>query len=319
MRSLSVLFFIVLPIFLLASCNSTDDSTVPTKSVTFSNPREVTISGYSGDAMEPFISSDGNTLFFNNLNSDMLPGGIENDTNLHYAVKTGDITFQYMGEVAGADTDDMTGKNELEAVASMDRNNQFYFVNTINYLDSAASGYLLSLYKANYQDGVLTGIESLPNLKTDRPFGQAPVIGELNFDIEIHYDGNYLYFVEGLFSGNPFPDSADIGVAEKVNGVFIASGRSSGKMAEINTEALEYAPSISTDRLELYFTRTIGADFGVYIATRSSVSGVWGNVNRIDAISGEFTEAPSISFDGKLLYYHQKISNQFRIHVVDRN
>ncbi len=35
----------------------------------FTNPQPVTIEGYSQDAMEPFISPDGNYLFFNNSNS----------------------------------------------------------------------------------------------------------------------------------------------------------------------------------------------------------------------------------------------------------
>ena len=77
----------------------------------------MTIEGYSQDAMEPFISPDGNYLFFNNSNS--LP-----QTNLYYATRIDDVTFQFQGEIGGANA---TG---LNAVPSMDVNNIFYFVST---------------------------------------------------------------------------------------------------------------------------------------------------------------------------------------------
>jgi hypothetical protein len=37
-----------------------------------------------------------------------------------------------------------------------------------------------------------------------------------------------------------------------------------------------------------------GFDIGVFIATRSAVTDVWGKVGRIEAITGVITEAPSI-------------------------
>jgi hypothetical protein len=91
----------------------------------------------------------------------------------------------------------------------------------------------------------------------------------------------------------------------------------------VNTDALEYAPSISTNGLELYFTRATGSidtglDFGIYVATRSSITEAWSNVKRLASITGNITEAPSISFDGMLLYYHQKIANIYRVYVVER-
>ena len=315
---------------LIISCNASDIPTGNNTSadVSFSNPRAVYIVGYTGDAMEPFISRDGSILFFNNLNSATLFNGDENDTNIHYAERIDDVTFQYKGEVWGADTDNISGTgpgaNELEAVASMDKNSRFYFINTIDYLDDTSPNYLLSIYRADFANGILANIESLPNLKNDRPAGQAPVLGELNFDAEINYDGNLLYFVAGLFSGNPLPDAADIGVAWYTGGSFAVKADSSDEFALVNTDALEYAPSISNDGLELYFTRATGSmlmgfDFGIYVATRSSVEDAWDNVNRLASIDGDFTEAPSITFDGMLLYYHQKISNIYRIFVVERD
>lgn len=329
MRKYISLVYVIASLLIL-SCSTSDEplkDNNPPADISFSNPREVNIVGYAGNAMEPFISRDGSKLFFNNLNSSTLPGGAENDTNIHYAERIDDVTFQYKGEVIGADTDIISGTgpgaNELEAVASMDRDNKFYFISTIEYLDNTSPNYLLSIYRADFSNGTLSIIESNPNLKNDRPPGQPPIIGELNFDAEINYDGDLLYFVEGIFSGNPLPDEADIGVAVNVNGVFTVKVGSSDEFASVNTDALEYAPSISTDGLELYFTRASGSvgtgfDFGIYIATRSSVSEAWDNINVLDSISGDITEGPSISLDGSLLYYHQKVSDVYRVYVVER-
>src|ERR1700735_5350546 len=68
---------------------------VPPTSGVFTNPEPVTIEGYSADAMEPFISPDGNYLFFNDSNS--LP-----QTNLYYATRIADVTFQFQGGIVGA-------------------------------------------------------------------------------------------------------------------------------------------------------------------------------------------------------------------------
>src|SRR5258707_14101987 len=81
----------------------------------FTNPQAVTIQGYTQDAMEPFISSDGNYLFFNNSNS-------AKDTNLYYATHIDDVTFQFQGEIGGVNS------TMIDAVASMDADNTFYFV-----------------------------------------------------------------------------------------------------------------------------------------------------------------------------------------------
>lgn len=316
----------IIHLVLMGSCGSDINSDMVCP-VSFGNVREVTIAGYLGDAQEPSISRDGSVLFFNNLNSSMLANGDENDTNLHFATRTGETTFQYMGEVEGANTDNISGttaaSNELEGVASMDKNNKLYFVNTINYLDVGSPDFLRSIYQGDYFNGAVSNVNSLPNLKNDRPIAQNPVLGELNFDLEIHNDGEILYFVEGLFSGSPFPDEANIGVASNSSNTFVVLPDSSSQLARVNTENFEYAPSISTNQLELYFTRAIGSvsqgfDFGIYVATRASTADAWSNVSRLDSLSGDTIEAPSISFDGNLLYYHKKVDRIFKVYVAER-
>jgi len=327
LKTIMLLGFMIFCTFLPSGCsendNSVPDQAPKLETPAFQNPRAVIVQGYSGDLMEPAISRDGQILFFNNLNAEKLPSGAPNETNLHYATRIDDITFDYVGEINGANIDNETDENELEGVASLDKNNRFYYIYIWEYFDNSGPNYLRSIFYGDFSNGNLTNIQSIPNLKAGRPANENPVLGELNFDAEIHYDGEELYFVEGIFSGSPFPDAADIGLATKMNGDFSVHTNSENLFAKINTDALEYAPSISTNSLEFYFTRATGSietsiDFGVYVATRNSISEPWENVERLDIITGEITEAPSISFDGKLLYYHQKVNGLYQIYVVER-
>jgi hypothetical protein len=108
---------IILLSFLLISCSSNDtdvDDSIQYPS--FGSEIEVTINGLLFDAMEPFLSPDGNYLIFNNLND-----GI--NTKLYYATKINDSTFNYAGELTGTN---QTTAPHLDAVAGMDTNGNFY-------------------------------------------------------------------------------------------------------------------------------------------------------------------------------------------------
>src|SRR5882762_4659758 len=108
----------------------------------FSKPERVMIRGYDGEAMEPFVSRDGKYLFFNNSNDPKV------NTDLHWAKRVDDATFQYKGKIGGVNTD------ALEGVASMDRTNRFYFVSTRSYNQTAST-----LYRGTFKEGNVTDIE----------------------------------------------------------------------------------------------------------------------------------------------------------------
>ncbi len=55
---------------------------------TFGPEKSVAITGLIFDAMKPFISSDGSTLYFNSLNSGA-------NTSLYYATKVNGTSFIY--------------------------------------------------------------------------------------------------------------------------------------------------------------------------------------------------------------------------------
>jgi hypothetical protein len=74
----------------LAGCGGSSGTVVvPTPATydAFTNPTSVSIAGYSGAAMEPFISKGGQFLFFNNRNDPAV------NTDLFYAARVDDATF----------------------------------------------------------------------------------------------------------------------------------------------------------------------------------------------------------------------------------
>ena len=103
----------------------------------FHSPQDVAIEGYSGDAMEPFLTRDGLYMLFNNRNEP------PENTNLHWAKRVDDLKFHYLGEIPAVNT------NALEAVASMDRDGNLYFVSNRSY-DQTSS----TIYRTRFVDGV---------------------------------------------------------------------------------------------------------------------------------------------------------------------
>jgi Tol biopolymer transport system component len=264
----------------------------------FANPQRVTIRGYDGDAMEPFLSRDGKILFFNNLNEPQV------NTNLYWAERVNDLTFQFKGEVGGVNTP------ALEGVASMDREGNFYFVSPRSYEQTAST-----LYRGRFANGSVTGVELVPGISLAKP-------GIVNFDAEISADGNTLYFVESQFEHGG-PKWARILFARRSGNAFVRSPESERIVAErimetINREGLNYAPATSASGLEIFFTRVVpGGPPAIYAASRTDASAPFGAPHKIEALSG-FVEGPTISPDEKSLYYHKRDGNRFVIYRVTR-
>ena len=263
----------------------------------FGPPQRVMIRGYSGDAMEPFITRDGRYLLFNNRNDPRV------DTNLHYAERVNDVTFDYRGELKGANSP------ALDGVASIDRDGNLFFVSTRSYAQT-----LSTVYRGRFQGGVVTGVELVQGVSLQRA-------GMVMFDAEISPGGEVLFVVDGQFAGGPNPKSADIAVAVRDGNVFRRHPASEQFMRNVNTAALEYAPAISADLLELFFTRAASlggsAAPAIYRSARASRDEPFGVPERVAATAG-FVEGPSLSGDGRSLYYHRLEDNRFVIYRVAR-
>ena len=250
----------------------------------------VSIEGYDGEAMEPFVSRDGRFLFFNTRND---PGA---NTNIHFA-EASDAGFIYRGLLFG------TISHGLDAVPTMAADGRFCFVSPRDYRHTR-----VSVICGAFNGKKVERAEPQATLKTDR-------IGRLVFDVELSADGRTMLFAEGTFSGGELPDEADIYLATLTPAGYERVPDSAKLFANINTtESLEYAPALSPDGLELYFTRltnvwpTNGPK--IFRAKRASVDEPFGKPERIQ-LNG-FVEAISFGADGAL-YFHKRVSDRYKI------
>lgn len=291
-------FKLILIVAFLFSCekNELDNNS---RLISFEAPQRVTIIGYDDHAMEPFLSRDGNTLFFNNSNHP------SENTNLHYATRINDITFEYRGEIGGVNTE------YLEGVPTLDSEGIIYFVSTRSYPTTLAS-----VYTGQYSEGQIVDIEIVQGISKN-------TAGWLNFDVEISSEGNSLYFVDGRFDENGGPYEADIFIAMKLGMNEFVRLTDQSIMKNINTSALEYAACISSDMLELYFTRvdapiTENSSPKLYVATRETDSQPFCKPYMIQEIDG-FVEAATLAPNDSLIYFHKYVNGKFEIHMCRKD
>ncbi len=296
---LPTLLFVLACLPWLAGCGPPQPGLEPGAGVydAFGLPERVVIRGYEGDAMEPFLTRDGRYLLFNNLNSPAV------DTNLHYAERIDDRTFEYRGEIL------QVNSAALEAVPSMDIDGLLYFVSDRSYSET-----LTTLYHGRFSEGQVVDVEPLLSLSRRQP-------GQVNFDVEVSPDGNTLYFVDSRFDASGTPRTADIVIAVRRDGEFVRLANSDELMRRVNTAALEYAMAISTNGLELFFTRveaiSESAQPAIFRAVRKSPAEPFGAPALVSSLQG-FVEAPAFSADDKDLYFHRRENGRYVLYWVTR-
>lgn len=279
-----------------AGCGSQPEETPQEGAAEFRDPRKVELRGYDGDAMEPFISCDGSYLFFNNRNEP------STQTDLHVAAKAGDDGFNYVGPLAGANQPPPS----LDAVPSMDSAGVLFFISTRSYETT-----LSTLFTGAFREGQVTGVRAVEGSFSRRQPGW------LTMDAEVSRDGSLLYYADARFAGGAVPEEADLAIARRSGDAFNVVAESRVLLASVNSGALEYAPSTSGDGLELFFTRLTGTQPVILHSTRADASTPFGAPRSVSAISG-FAEAPSLSCDGRSLYYHREEGGRFSLYRVTR-
>lgn len=294
---------------MLISCSSNDDkndvivNNTPIIYPSFNTEIEVNITGLSFDAMEPFLAPNGNYLFFNNLND-----GI--NTKLYYATKVNDSTFNYVGELTGTN---QTTTPHLDAVADMDTNGTFYWTSTRDYPNE-----LDNLFQGTFNTGIVSNIERV------RGDFNMNIPGWLIMDHGISLNGQFLYFNNARFDGTNCqgPCETKLGIAKKNNdSTFSTLPNSSSILQNINdSNYIYYAPCISSDNLELYYTRylkgqiTANTVFEICVAIRSNSLSEFSipKVLFSETISN-LIEAPTLTIDKNIIYYHRKVSGTHKI------
>ena len=248
----------------------------------------VAVLGYGDHAMEPFVTRDGRYLLFNNRNQ---PPKL---TDLHIAERIDDVTFRYLGPIEGANTDDLDG------VPSVDDRGWLYWTATYRYFETRSV-----IHRARLDGARAAGRTLVPGL--------AREVGWIQFDAEISPDGQTLYLAEGWFGGGRV-DRADLHAARR-DGDGFRIDRADRTMATVNTDAQEFAPTVSRDGLTLYFTRwRIGSGVPqIWRARRTGTGQPFGPAERL-AIPG-FVEAPALSPDERLLYFHRLTDGRYALHV----
>lgn len=260
---------------------------------------------------EPFISRDGKHLFFNTAHS-------ENNKDLHYASRSG-LDWVYSGETGPNLNDEI----EVQGNPTMDSSGNFF------YIDSGAEHMVFrgvfSAETGNLED--VSEFTSVPKRVID------PVKSTLtgNMGVEISKDGAYIFFSRAVwkFEGNKVITitGSNLKLIIRVNGKYVFNENESFKMMKnINTSDLEYAASISSDGLELFFTRLLVSDLesGIFrsrimYSSRDNINSPFKQAELVKSIGvDDFVEGPAITDDGRELYYHKKVGEKFRLFKVKR-
>lgn len=269
------------------------------------NENKVTIVGYTLDAMEPQISADGNALFFNSLND-----GIT--TSLYYAAKINDSTFNFLGAVPVVN---QTVTPRLDAVACLDSASNFFWVSTRGWPTNIENVHRIKFLTSGYTNfGRLHG-----DFYINNP-------GFLIMDACINFQGNTLIYCNAYFNncnGNAIPCSCSMGIASKLNdSTFNKIANTSAIMANVNDTVnyIVYAPNITKDGLELYYTRLLkgGTQTEIMVATRTGTNLPFSNPTLLIGSPNLYPEAATISSDKSKLYYHKKVGGIYKLYLRSR-
>lgn len=289
-----------LAFLLLAACSepgSAPQADQPPAIARFGPPQPVAILGYDDDVMEPFLSRDGATMFFNNRNDPA------EQTDLHWATRVDDLTFQYRGRI------DSANSSALDGVPTMSADGRFCFISPRAYAETLATVHCGD-WRGDRVDGVTLQADASPRIPR-----------RVVFDVELAASGEFAVIVDGLFSGGPLPASADLRLARWRDGALHIDPSADSRFAALNTQALEYGAGLSPDGLVMAFTRTEGRPpfvrSGIWIADRPNAGAPFNPPSRVTSLEG-FVEAPTFSPDGQSLYVHHRVGQRFVLERIER-
>ena len=259
----------------------------------FRNPERVRVDRYDDHIMEAGISKDGNFMLWND-------GPPEKD--MHWAIRVSATHFRYVGPV------DDVNKSVVDATPSFDLAGNLYYTSLVNYPQTKKS-----MYVGKFENGRVTNIKLLD--------GDIYVGKHTWFSLDPDSpDGNMLYYGELHGEGKGFPTIFNVRAAKRMGDRYVAD---ESIVASLNSDDLDYAPAITADGREIFFTRTRiegrrPVENGIYGAKRDSTDEPFGPPERVVAIGGPFVEAPTIALDGRSMYYHKREGGRHVLYRVTR-
>ena len=278
-----------------SSCAPTGGSTAPIDDDTsFAGPFAVAITGYDDHAMEPFLTRDGEYLVFNDRNAPA------DSTDLHIAARVDDSTFAYVGPL-----DSLNGAT-LDAVPTGATDGTLVFVSLRAY-DSTFS----TLFTSTLSGATAGAPARLTSISTGGG-------GLLDFDVDLSADGQELIVARGRFTGAALPVEADLRLYRRAGAGFSPAPDGAAVFAALNTDALEFAPAMTSSGLELCFTRLVpGREPILMVSRRATATEAWGAPRRIRGPTG-LVEAGTWSPDGRILYFHALVNGRYVIRRLMR-
>ena len=124
------------------------------------------------------------------------------------------------------------------------------------------------------------------------------------------------------------PCETTIGIAQKNNtSTFSTLSNSASILQNINdANYISYAPCISSDNLELYFSRylkgqiTSGTIFEICVSVRNNSLSEF-SIPKVlfSEVISNLIEAPTLTVDKNIIYYHRKTSDSHKIMMRYRN
>lgn len=274
------------------------DTTFAVRGKPFTSTHEISLLHYEDDAMEPGISSDGMLLFFNNNGE---------DKDVFVARRVADSVYDTIEGLSEVNSSSVDSSPEVVA-------DSIFFTSLADYPHDRKT-----LFRGNIRDGKVREVMSLQgNL-------YSKTLREISLDPDLTANEEILFFAEGRFGTGSAPEAMDIRLAYKTDdATYTVPENSDEILRNINTDDLEYAPAISSDGREIFFTRATksaaGAVTNVQIlqAVRNTLDQAFGTPEVVRVADG-FVEGPSLSPDGKSLYYHKKVGDRFVIFVAQRD
>ncbi len=274
------------------------DGKVTDASSGFSDERRVVIIGYDSDAMEPFVTKDGRYLLFNSAAD-------RGAKDLLYAEFIDDATCIFRGEIAGANT------AAVEATPSLDGAGEFFFMST-RELDTTGR----TLFRGEFSGGAVENVRTV--------FGTANMTEPfwINMGVSVNESGDTLLISNAKFtSEGVFDFAGNIRLAVRHADSFDLSPESEIVLGSINTsDAAQYAAELSSDGLEIFYSEVRAGSppiFRLCHAARATTASPFGQPLCIGEpfVDDGFAvvEAPSLSGDGRYLYYHKRVDGRFSI------